>query len=170
MFLEADKGPSSAAPAAPEATGPLTLPQKLSAAIASKAALQQENARLLAEAGEASAEIERLSTELTRVQGELTGAQTKITDLEGQLAAKNGEIERLKVAEPGKVAAAASETVAEVLGKSGVKAETLPAPQGEDQNDDAVYDRWSAAAGTEKQAIYTKHKGVIRAVAKRRGA
>lgn len=151
----------------------LTIGQRLSAALASKASLQAAISDRDAKIAEHAATIERLNGELSAAKNDLDQANAKITQLEADAA----EVDRaLKSAEAeakelkGK-ATTVEKKAQEQVASLGFSAGKLPAAQegeGEETTSDTIFEKFKAETNPEKRtSLYREHQ---KALARERAA
>jgi len=133
------------APAASEPPKKLSVGETLSAAIASKAALQRDVERLTTEGQEAAATIERLTTENGRLTTDLATANGTVQTLTTDLATARQEIETLKSSKK-----TASEEALDIVASKGFKAEKLPKPEESGEAKDGSLEDLKAQFAAEK--------------------
>ncbi len=171
---EEDPGAPQGGGGDPKADDPkLTIGQRLTAALSSKASLQADIAKREAQMSEQSESIARLEGDLSAAQTALGEANAKIAALEADAA----EVDKaLKAAESEAAAEKAKNTTVEkktqeTVAGLGFSAGKLPAAQdggGEENSSDAIFERFQAETDPEKRAgLYREHQ---KALARERSA
>jgi cell division septum initiation protein DivIVA len=169
LFLAAPAEPAGApAPAAETPTPALTLPQKLSAAIAAKASLQARIKELEAAATTRDTENEQLQAEIERLNVAIVEKDNAHAKLTTDLATANDELAKLKGKTADELKAEAGKQAQEIVAGTGFPAGKLPKASADSTTDADVYDKWLEAKGTDKTKLWRANSDAIKREAKRR--